>query len=415
MEKVSIIIPVIRPELAKRCLAAIEKNAWIKKENYEVLTAIDENNIGCPKMVAKLTQKARHDWIMFLGDDTIPRRDFIRPAFAAARELPDGWGVVGLNTQDPRGSNPLAHWMAHKKMLGLIPGGAFFAPEYVHAWGDNELQDIAKEDNRWAFAGRSFIDHDHPVNQTREPDEHLDRVYSEETIKADQKTYFIRKRERMRRRYSIKIAYGEPLTFIMIYNQAHFSTVRAIIDYMVKLYKRGWPLGFEFVAPDFPSARLDLIRNQLVRKALVGGCTHLLMVDTDQFTNEDSADYIDRLLSHGKKVVHARVNRRYPPFDHLLMRGDPDNRTMVPDHEIDAGGLIEIDATGCGCVLYDMSIFTDLDDPWFAEGAEDIQFCNKLRENGYKIYCDTSIDFKHLSLLAVDMGTHKLYKKLRGA
>jgi len=150
------------------------------------------------------------------------------------------------------------------------------------------------------------------------------------------------------------------------------------------------------------------------------------MMDTDQIYNDP--DMIQKMLSHGKKVVGAKVHRRYTPFDPLLIRGGIGKHYSVPDEEIFKDGefasLVEVDATGCGCILYDTSVFIDLfPPPWFKlrvgdKGqpiGEDIGFCATLKEAGIDIFVDCSIDIKHLTLLAADWGSYKLYQKLAGS
>ena len=160
MERVSIIIPVTRQDSADRCIDAIVKNSGVSVCDYEIQSAFDVDGIGCPEMVKILVEQSNYDLIMFLGDDCIPEKDFLKHAIEAMESLPDGWGVVGLNTQDINrpGGNPLAHWMAHKKMLDYIPGGSFFSTDYAHCWGDNELKDIADELGRWVW-GEKAVSH----------------------------------------------------------------------------------------------------------------------------------------------------------------------------------------------------------------------------------------------------------------
>ena len=83
----------------------------------------EQQFVDIPKMVSKLVERTKYNRVMFLGDDTLPQDNFIKEAALKMDELPDGWGVVGLNTEP---GNPLAHWMADKRMLQLIPGGEFF-------------------------------------------------------------------------------------------------------------------------------------------------------------------------------------------------------------------------------------------------------------------------------------------------
>ena len=110
---VSIIIPIIRPDKAAKCIEAIKRNAG--DVPYEIVTEIDIDGIGCPRMVEKLTNLAKYDLVMFLGDDTEPMEGFLQAALDAMATLPDGWGVVGLNTQHEKTkSNYQAHWLADK-------------------------------------------------------------------------------------------------------------------------------------------------------------------------------------------------------------------------------------------------------------------------------------------------------------
>ena len=59
MKGISIIIPVVRPEKAKRCIEAIKKHIGIS--NYEIIDEEDTDRIGCPKMVKRLVKKTKYD------------------------------------------------------------------------------------------------------------------------------------------------------------------------------------------------------------------------------------------------------------------------------------------------------------------------------------------------------------------
>lgn len=425
--KVSICIPVIRMDGLKRCLKAIEKNAGISKNQYEVIWEEDKNGLGCPEMLKRMVAKSKASRVVFVGDDTEPEKDFLKHALEAMNNLPDGFGVVGLNTQDDRveNGNPLAHWLAHKKMLEHIPGGAFFSTEYKHCWGDNELKDIADELGRWVYAEKSRIKHNHPINQTAEYDEGYQKAYSEDFRTHDFKTYCNRKRARMKAKYGTKLAVAVPLTDERIYREFFFSFVKVVTEYTSSLVNKGKSISFDVFMPDFP-CQIDHARNNLVQQALLSGCTHILMMDSDQIYN--TTNMIDKMLAHDKPVVGARVHRRYPPFDSLLLRGEIGKLYQVPDDEIrnEDGTFnkeVSVDYTGTGCILYDMQIFNDMiPEKWFElitgehgqPVGEDIHFHDKLKDRGIPIIVDASIDIKHLTLLAADWGTYRLFAKLMG-
>jgi len=425
--RVSIIIPVIRQEIAEKCKEVIKLNAGIPADQYEIIDAFDVDGIGCPEMVKILTKKTNSELVLFLGDDTIPEKDFLKHALEAMDTLPDKIGVVGLNTQDIRikDGNPLAHWMAHKKMLKHIPGGSFFSTEYRHAYGDNELKDIADELGRWVYAKKSKIKHLHPVNGLTETDEGYDKAYSDKNMRHDFKTYCRRKRDRMKEKYGTKLAIAVPLTDDKVYNQFLFSFTKLVTEYMAYTIKNGKQGNCDVIFPDFP-CQIDAARNNLVNQAMMLGCTHILMLDSDQIYK--TPNLIEKMLAHKKPVVGARVHRRYMPYDPLLLRGKIGKLYQVPDNEIrDKDGNfnkeLSVEYTGTGCILYDMSIFTDMypEKPFELKTGEygqpigeDIYLCEKLKKLKIPIIVDCSIEIGHISLLSVDWGTYRLFSKLTG-
>lgn len=401
MRKISIIIPTIRPESTKRCIELIYENAGLPADQYEIVQEVDIERIGCPKMVKRLVSKAQHDLIMFLGDDTLPQKDFLKNALTAMDSLPDGWGIVGLNTH----SQFHQHWLAHKKMLPYL-NGELFCTEYRHCFCDNELRDIAVEMDRWILSENSSIFHGNPLLQNKALDTDLQKAYSRENWNHDKKLYLKRRDERHQRTGYQKLAIGFPITDEMVYTE----------------FLKTWTLmekpNYTFCVPIF-HGRIEEMRNQIVSQALNQACTHLLMMDTDQIY---PADTIPKLLSHDVDVVGGVVHRRYPPFDAILYRGKIGKYIHVSEEECYSGKLVKVDATGCGCVLYNTKVFIDIPSPWFEvdvnpEGksvGEDIKFCSKLRDVGYDIHVDTSIEIGHMSLMIVNRSTYELFKKMQG-
>lgn len=162
---------------------------------------------------------------------------------------------------------------------------------------------------------------------------------------------------------------------------------------------------------------IDEMRNNIVREAIQSGCSHLIMMDTDQVYHPGT---IPKLLSHKLPIVGCLVYRRYPPFDPLMLSGKINNYQTIKEWEPES--LVEVDATGTGCLMFDINVFKDMPDPWFYfrksdNGAvgEDIGFCSDLRAKGYKIYVDTSIPAGHLSQMVINEGTWKLYNRVKEA
>ena len=161
-------------------------------------------------------------------------------------------------------------------------------------------------------------------------------------------------------------------------------------------------------------------RNGMVLQAIKKKCDVLIMMDTDQVYPEHT---IKRLLKSivDYDAVGAVVHRRYPPFNPLILRGTLGEYNRVPDDECYSGNVIDIDATGCGCIAFKMDVFKTIPYPWFElipnnskPVGEDIRFCHKMKTNHLTLAADTDIQVKHLTTFTVDQSTYQLFKQLRG-
>ena len=163
---------------------------------------------------------------------------------------------------------------------------------------------------------------------------------------------------------------------------------------------------------------IDCMRNNIVKSALMNGCTHLIMMDTDQVYEVET---IPRLLSHKKDIVGCLVYRRYPPFDPLMMRGKLNEYQRI--EKWTDGELVEVDATGTGCLCFTTEVFKKIPPPWFktwempggSAVGEDFDFCTKAKDAGFRIFVDTGCVAGHLTQMIVNDGTWKLYQHMSAA
>jgi GT2 family glycosyltransferase len=178
---ISIIIPFIRPDKVVRCCNAIIENSGMPRAEYEIVTEEDVDRIGAPKMVKRLVAKSKGQMICYLGDDTIPQKDFLKNALEAMETLPDGWGLVGLddNIRLKGTVKAAAHWLADKRLLPFLDG-EFFHTGYKHCWCDNELTVRATELGRYIFCEEAYIYHDHVIANPKNDDVHYRRAYSQD-------------------------------------------------------------------------------------------------------------------------------------------------------------------------------------------------------------------------------------------
>lgn len=202
---------------------------------------------------------------------------------------------------------------------------------------------------------------------------------------------------------NLKLGIGIPLSFHMV--------PAVFFDSFIAMEKPDYTYFRTNTGP------IEEMRNSLVREALDAGCSHLAMLDTDQLYPPDT---LMRLLAHKRPMVGARVRRRYPPFDNLMFRGSVGAYQPVTDWT--AGDLVEVDATGTGCVVFETALFRRIRPPWFAGGThngkpvgEDFGFCAKVRALGVPIVVDTGVYVHHLTQFGITDSFAAVYAKIAEA
>jgi len=132
-------------------------------------------------------EKSTGELVMFLGDDTIPQKNFLIHAInAMRRQFPDMDGLIGLNDMYWHGEWA-THWLASKKLLPYL-GGEFFHTGYYHLACDNELSDMCRKIGKFYWCEIAKVLHDHPGthNWSEETyDKHYRRVYEFDRMKHD--------------------------------------------------------------------------------------------------------------------------------------------------------------------------------------------------------------------------------------
>ena len=172
---------------------------------------------------------------------------------------------------------------------------------------------------------------------------------------------------------------------------------------------------FTFIHAD--NGPIDTLRNDIVQSSLSLGATKLIMLDVDMIYHPKT---ITILLGRKLPIVGALCFRRYPPFDSIMLRGDV--KGYIPVDEWEPDELVEVDATGAGCIMYDVDVFRKMPFPWFkfrhdpetgAGIGEDIGFCQDLRAAGYRIFVDTSVPADHLATIAINEKTNRLWRTIK--
>jgi FkbM family methyltransferase len=174
------------------------------------------------------------------------------------------------------------------------------------------------------------------------------------------------------------------------------ETFKSIYDLIV-------PEGYQTTFQYFYGYNIDQVRN-LIADWVVKGYDYLFSVDSDiAFT----PDTLVKLLSHDKDVVCGLYIQR-KPGQHILevyehnAQGGVSN---IPYGKIKGRGLVEIAGCGFGCTLVKAEVMKSIGYPQFKYYSaldhrntisEDVDFCRKATNKGFKIYADTSIQCRHI-------------------
>lgn len=139
--------------------------------------------------------------------------------------------------------------------------------------------------------------------------------------------------------------------------------------------------------------------------------THILFIDDDMVVPPNG---LMRLLSHNLPIVGGLYFARTEPHLPIVYRHVSGNQ-WVPVTEY-VHGLQEVDAIGFGFCLVKKEVFQRMERPWFEFSdrmGEDMYFCARAKQLGYKIHLDGDIRCKHLATIEIGEA-HFLAHKQQG-
>lgn len=153
------------------------------------------------------------------------------------------------------------------------------------------------------------------------------------------------------------------------------------------------------------TTRIDVMRNQYVKKLLMSTFTHLLMLDIDHIHPDDIVQRLAKwvIMFPEMKVISGLNFRRKPPYDPVAGNlTDTSERPILFEWE---QGLMKVDEVGAASLLVERSVFETMPPRWFENvyedpwketfPGEDIGFCHKCREHNIPIYVDTTTSSPH--------------------
>lgn len=183
--------------------------------------------------------------------------------------------------------------------------------------------------------------------------------------------------------------------------------VKCLLNLVIRLKNEG--VDFEV---DIESGTLVyMARERIAQKAVNEGFTHVLWLDSDMVF---SPDILDDLMFCGKDFVTGIYQARRKGYGSVIFKRIDLNH--VERYEKYPTETFEIEGCGFGCVLTATHIlkavflnkktcFTPI-----PQYGEDIAFCFRCREMGYKMYCEPSVVCGHIGHITIYPEDHERWK-----
>lgn len=142
-----------------------------------------------------------------------------------------------------------------------------------------------------------------------------------------------------------------------------------------------------------------IARNDIARKVIEYGLDGVLFVDSDQvFPNVA----LNILLDHRKDIIGFPIVAGNYPYNPNIRKFENGVYTVYHDYPRDH--IFQVDAIGMGFTYISKDVLGVLVEPYFFHEqteageliGEDVYFCKKAKENGFKVWCDPTVAIGHI-------------------
>lgn len=192
-------------------------------------------------------------------------------------------------------------------------------------------------------------------------------------------------------------------------------------DSLAMLEKEG-----ETVLGNERSSLIYTARNNLAAMAVDREADRILWLDSDMVFPSGTLRHMSKVLDElgNRTILTGAYFRRTPPYSPVLFKKlDFDEKgnaiwedvTEIPDEPF------EVEACGFGCVLAPTAAFVEVSHE-FGEifspirgTGEDLSFCWRARQVGYKIICDPRINLGHVTQMMITRKDWEYYRAVKEA
>lgn len=162
-------------------------------------------------------------------------------------------------------------------------------------------------------------------------------------------------------------------------------------------------------------------RNDLARQAIAAGFDWVFWLDSDMVFGQDILiKMMDVARKNNLDFLSGLYFRRTQPFtpvafDHLEVNENGDCEWS--DFEELPQSLFEVGGCGFGCVLIKTDVLAAVHEKYvdmfmpIAHMGEDLSFCWRARQLGYKIFMDPNITLGHVGYSVINRNFYESYKR----
>ncbi len=152
-------------------------------------------------------------------------------------------------------------------------------------------------------------------------------------------------------------------------------------------------------------------RNSITKEAIETGYDRVLWLDSDMSFGPELMEQLSQRIDEGRDYVSGLYFERKPPHRPTIYR-----KLMATEREGVAevyrdypeSGIFEIAASGFGAVMTTVKLLRDVTERFglpftpITGFGEDMAFCIRAREAGYRLWCDSGIRAGHIGAKIFD-------------
>ena len=155
------------------------------------------------------------------------------------------------------------------------------------------------------------------------------------------------------------------------------------------------------------SSILYISREHLVYAAIQHGADYIMFLDSDQTIEPDTIDRMVNHLEDGEDIVTALIFRKDYPYQPCIFKSQeelPNGQIALEYYDVDTEDLTKpfyVESCGFGCAMIKLDVFKNIPQPWFLPRpytGEDITFMWNVKQKGYKVLCDPTINIGHYGI-----------------